>query len=112
MKSIDDEKMSRSIESLLNFETVKYYGNEDYECKTYSETLTNYQREEISQEMNYHLLDLVQNAIISFSLLTGCLLCAYLIVDVGTLTASHYVLFSSYVYQLYSPLSWLGSFFK
>lgn len=111
MNGIHDGKISHCIDSLLNFETVKYYGAEQYEIETYRKAVSNYQKDEMELETNDRLLQLIQETIVSIGLLSGSLLCAYMVVD-GTLTSSHYVLFASYIYQLYYPLNWLGKLYK
>lgn len=58
------------------------------------------------------LLNTMQNLVISGGLLAGSLLCVYLVVTHKGLTVGDYVLFSSYILQLYVPLNWFGTYYR
>jgi ATP-binding cassette, subfamily B (MDR/TAP), member 6 len=58
------------------------------------------------------LLNTMQNLVISGGLLAGSLLCVYLVVNHKGLTVGDYVLFSSYILQLYVPLNWFGTYYR
>lgn len=112
MNLADNAQKARSVDSLLNFETVKYYGAEQYEVEAYRETIVDYQKEEFKNNLTLNILNSSQNIIITAGLLAGSILCAYLVVDVGSLTVGQYVLFSTYLVQLYMPLNWFGTFYR
>lgn len=112
MNLADNAQKARSVDSLLNFETVKYYGAEKYEVEAYREAILNYQKEEFNSIVTLNMLNTVQNIIICGGLLAGSLLCAYLVADVNTLTPGQYVLFATYIIQLYVPLNWFGTFYR
>lgn len=112
MNLADNAQKARSVDSLLNFETVKYYGAEKYEVEQYRDAILNYQKEEFNSIVTLNILNTAQNIIICGGLLAGSLLCAYLVVDVGSLTPGQYVLFASYIIQLYVPLNWFGTFYR
>lgn len=59
-----------------------------------------------------NILNTVQNFIISGGLLLGSLLCAHMVVDHKQLTVGDYVLFASYIIQLYVPLNWFGTYYR
>lgn len=59
-----------------------------------------------------NILNTIQNVIISGGLLTGSLLCAYMVVTKDELTVGDYVLFASYIIQLYVPLNWFGTYYR
>lgn len=103
---------ARSVDSLLNFETVKYYGNEQYEVDAYREAIQTYQKEEWRSMITLNILNTVQNVIVCLGLLAGSLLCAYLVVEGEGLTVGDYVLFASYIIQLYVPLNWFGTYYR
>lgn len=107
----NDEQKTRSVDSLLNFETVKYCGAEKHEVNAFRDAISKYQIEARKEDLVYNVLDSIQNLIIYGSLLVGSLLCGYLVAEVGTLTPGQYVLFASYIVQLYEPLNWLGSLY-
>ncbi|XP_063853359.1 ATP-binding cassette sub-family B member 6-like [Scylla paramamosain] len=112
MNLADNEQRARGVDSLLNFETVKYYGAENYEVNRYQEALLCYQKEEWKSNASLSLLNTIQNFVISGGLLAGSLLAAWLVADKHTLTVGDYVLFSTYIMQLYSPLNWFGTYYR
>lgn len=59
-----------------------------------------------------NILNTMQNVIISGGLLLGSLLCAYMVVEKNELTVGDYVLFASYIIQLYVPLNWFGTYYR
>jgi ATP-binding cassette subfamily B (MDR/TAP) protein 6 len=115
MNLADNATRARSVDSLLNFETVKYYGQEDYEVMSYQEAILNYQKEEWQSMFTLNLLNTVQNIIVCIGLAAGSLLCAYLAVygeGADKLTVGDYVLFATYIIQLYVPLNWFGTYYR
>jgi ATP-binding cassette, subfamily B (MDR/TAP), member 6 len=105
----------RSVDSLLNFETVKYYGQENYEVQSYQKAILDYQVEEFQSIFTLNILNTAQNILVCIGLLAGSLLCAYLVVHgegSDKLTVGDYVLFATYIIQLYVPLNWLGTFYR
>ncbi|XP_077298500.1 ABC transporter ATP-binding protein/permease Hmt-1 [Arctopsyche grandis] len=112
MNLADNAQKARSVDSLLNFETVKYYGAEQYEVMSYKEAITDYQKEEWSSMFTLNILNTMQNVIVCAGLLAGSLLCMKMIVYKEGLSVGDYVLFSSYIIQLYVPLNWFGTFYR
>ncbi|KAK9880659.1 hypothetical protein WA026_011897 [Henosepilachna vigintioctopunctata] len=112
MNLADNETRARSVDSLLNFETVKYYGAEQYEVDAFREAILKYQSEEWLSSITLNILNTVQNIIICTGLLIGSLLCAHMVVDTHELTVGDYVLFASYIVQLYVPLNWFGTYYR
>lgn len=104
-KRSEDDQFSRSLDSLINYETVKYYVAEEYEVERYHERWSKCVKINGKTYLLDQMLEIVQGIIIKSTLLLGSLLCAYLIVKAGTHTPSQYVLFASYVYQIYTPLN-------
>lgn len=103
---------ARSVDSLLNFETVKYYGAEQFEVDKYRDAILKYQQEEFKSVLTLNILNTVQNVIISCGLMAGSLFCAFLVVERHELTVGDYVLFASYIVQLYVPLNWFGTYYR
>ncbi|XP_053692661.1 ATP-binding cassette sub-family B member 6 [Sabethes cyaneus] len=112
MNLADNEQKARSVDSLLNFETVKYYGAEQYEVDCYREAILKFQAEEWRSSITLNILNTMQNVIVCSGLLAGSLLCAYIVVHEEGLTVGDYVLFASYIIQLYVPLNWFGTFYR
>lgn len=111
MNLADNEQKARSVDSLLNYETVKYYGAEAYEVVSYREAIVNYQKEEFKSLITLNMLNTIQNVIICSGLLAGSLLCVSMVVK-NELTVGDYTLFASYIIQLYVPLNWFGTYYR
>ncbi|XP_073956804.1 ABC transporter ATP-binding protein/permease Hmt-1 isoform X2 [Choristoneura fumiferana] len=112
MNLADNEQKARSVDSLLNYETVKYYGAEAYEVVSYKDAILNYQKEEFRSLITLNMLNTLQNIIICSGLLAGSLLCISMVVNAKSLTIGDYVLFASYIIQLYVPLNWFGTYYR
>ncbi|XP_012267076.2 ATP-binding cassette sub-family B member 6 [Athalia rosae] len=112
MNLADNAQKARSVDSLLNFETVKYYGAEAYEVQSYKEAILKYQVEEWKSMITLNILNTIQNVIVCGGLLAGSLLCLHMVVDGQGLTIGDYVLFASYIIQLYVPLNWFGTYYR
>ncbi|XP_078138439.1 ATP-binding cassette sub-family B member 6 [Centroberyx gerrardi] len=111
MNSQDNNTKSRAVDSLLNFETVKYYNAEDYEVRCFEEAILKYQQCEWKSSASLALLNQTQNFIIGSGLLAGSLLCAHLVTE-GQFQVGDYVLFGTYIIQLYTPLNWFGTYYR
>ena len=111
MNEKDNEARAKSVDSLLNFETVKYYGQKQFEVERLRNAIVSYQKSEWISLASLNLLGLGQNIIIILGLLVGSLLCAYR-VSQGLLNVGDYVLFSSYIIQLYAPLNFFGTYYR
>lgn len=113
MNLADNATRARSVDSLLNFETVKYYGAEQYEVEAFRGAILDFQKEEFKSIFTLNILNTVQNVIICSGLLAGSLLCVHLVVtDSKNWHISDYVLFSGYIIQLYVPLNWFGTYYR
>ncbi|CAJ0942397.1 unnamed protein product, partial [Mesorhabditis belari] len=99
-------------DSLLNYETVKYYGNEQYEADRFRKAIQAYQDAEWRSNASLAFLNFTQNSIIGLGLVAGSLLVAYLISVDRRLTVGDYVLFTTYILQLYSPLNFFGTVYR
>ena len=102
---------SKSIDSLLNFETVKYFGNEAHEARRLDEALQGYERAAVMNQVSLSLLNVGQAAIIAVGLTAVMLLSAFGIVD-GTMTIGGFVLANTYLMQLYQPLNVFGFIYR
>ncbi|XP_049781769.1 ATP-binding cassette sub-family B member 6 [Schistocerca cancellata] len=112
MNLADNAQKARSVDSLLNFETVKYYGAESYEVECFKKAILHYQGEEWKSLITLNILNTLQNIIICGGLLAGSLLCVHMVVAKQGLTVGDYVLFASYIIQLYVPLNWFGTYYR
>ncbi|XP_065187945.1 ATP-binding cassette sub-family B member 6-like [Sycon ciliatum] len=111
MNNMDNETRAKAVDSLLNFETVKYYNAERYEVDRFDTTIRKYQECSWISQATLNLQNSGQNVLITAGLLGGCFLCADLIVQ-GKLHAGDFVLFASYIIQLYAPLNWFGTYYR
>lgn len=104
MIELDNSARTKAVDSLLNFETVKYYGAEDFEIGRYQEAIREYQKADWKSSTSLNVLNLMQNAVITSGLLAGCLLFAWEVSE-GRLTAGNFVTYNMYMMQLYTPVS-------
>jgi ABC-type transport system involved in Fe-S cluster assembly fused permease/ATPase subunit len=111
MNETDQEASTRAIDSLLNYETVKYFGNEQYEAARYDQALARYERASVASKSSLSLLNVGQATIIGTGL-------AILMAMAGrgviakTLTVGDFVLVNTYLIQLYIPLNFLGFVYR
>jgi ATP-binding cassette subfamily B protein len=98
---------TKSIDSLLNYETVKYFGNEDFEAERFNMSRRLYEYAAIKNQFSFTALNLGQTAIISIGLIVMMAMAAQGIVQ-GRLTIGDFVLVNAYLLQLYQPLNFFG----
>ena len=110
MNLLDNDARTKAVDSLLNFETVKYYGAEEFEVNRLNTAIVNYQSVQWKQLASLTIISTAQNVVIIVSLLIGCFLCAYRVTQ-GILNVGDFVLFVTYLIQLYAPLSWFGTLY-
>jgi ABC-type transport system involved in Fe-S cluster assembly fused permease/ATPase subunit len=111
MNEVDSEARSRSVDSLLNFETVKYFGNEVHEARRFDDALARYERAAVKSQVTLNMLNLGQATIISLGLALVMLMAARE-VSAGTMTVGKFVLVNTYLMQLYQPLNFLGFVYR
>ncbi|KAI9251944.1 hypothetical protein BDA99DRAFT_444174 [Phascolomyces articulosus] len=111
MIELDNSARTKAVDSLLNFETVKYYGAEDFEINRYKNAVIEYQKADWLSSTSLNILNLAQNAVISGGLLAGCLLFAWEVAQ-GRLTSGAFVTFNIYMMQLYTPLHFFGTYYR
>ncbi|XP_029460875.1 ATP-binding cassette sub-family B member 6, mitochondrial [Rhinatrema bivittatum] len=111
MNTRDNEAKSKAVDSLLNFETVKYYNAECYEVNRFNEAIVKYQISEWKVNASLAMLNQTQNLIIGLGLLSGSLLCAYFVTE-NKFQVGDFVLFGTYIIQLYTPLNWFGTYYR
>jgi ATP-binding cassette, subfamily B, heavy metal transporter len=103
----DNDASSKSLDSLLNYETVKYFGNERHEAERYDKALARYERAAVRVQVSLNMLNLGQAAIIATGL-TVIMLMAAGSMTRGEMTIGSFVLINTYLMQLYQPLNFLG----
>jgi len=108
---LDSKANTRAIDSLLNYETVKYFGNEEFEARRYDEQLTKYESAATRNEASLGLLNIGQSLIIAVAVTALMLLTAQGVVG-GDLTLGDLVLVNGLLIQLYIPLNFLGMVYR
>jgi len=111
MNETDQRANTRAIDSLLNYETVKYFGNESFEADRYDLALKRYERASIVSKVSLSLLNIGQAFIIGVGL-TIIVLMAGRDVVAGTMTIGEFVMVNTYLIQLYIPLNFLGFVYR
>ncbi|MFD2367150.1 ABCB family ABC transporter ATP-binding protein/permease [Pseudoduganella sp. GCM10020061] len=111
MNELDSKASTKAIDSLLNYETVKYFGNEDYEAKRYDEGLQHFESAAVKSQTSLSLLNTGQSAIIALAV-TLILWRATEGVIAGTMTLGDLVLVNAFMIQLYIPLNFLGVIYR
>ena len=111
MNDLDSKANQRAVDSLINFETVKYFGNEQYEAIRYDDNLKKYSQAAVKSQKSLALLNFGQQTIIGIGLI--CILgIASSGVAKGTMTIGDLVLVNVLMIQLYIPLNFLGVLYR
>ncbi|MEI8399193.1 MAG: ABC transporter ATP-binding protein/permease [Alcaligenaceae bacterium] len=111
MNDMDSRANQKAIDSLLNFETVKYFGNESFEARRYDENLVRYQAAAIKSQKSLSLLNVGQQFIIGVGLVL-ILWRSTVGVANGSMTLGDLVLVNTLMIQLYIPLNFLGVIYR
>ena len=111
MNDMDSKANQKAIDSLLNFETVKYFGNEAFEASRYDKNLVRYQAAAIKSQKSLAVLNFGQQTIIAIGLVLILWRATLGVVD-GTLTLGDLVLVNTLMIQLYIPLNFLGVIYR
>ncbi|MDH3514423.1 MAG: ABC transporter ATP-binding protein/permease, partial [Gammaproteobacteria bacterium] len=111
MNEMDSKANTRAIDSLLNYETVKYFNNEGFEAGRYDETLQSWEKAAVRNQTSLSLLNTGQGAIIAVGV-TILMFMAGLGVVQGSMTIGDLVLVNAFLIQLYMPLHFLGFVYR
>ena len=111
MNDMDSKANNQAVDSLLNYETVKYFNNEHYELQRYDEKLRSWEGSAIKNQTSLSLLNVGQGAIIAVGLTILMLLAGQGVVE-GELTLGDLVLINAFLLQLYLPLGFLGFVYR
>ena len=107
MNDADTEANAKAIDSLLNYETVKYFGNEEHEARRFDVGRRRYEKAAIRSSRTLSLLNVGQGAIISCGLVAVMVMAGHG-VSAGTMTIGDFVAVNAFLIQLYMPLNMLG----
>ncbi|MEM7443565.1 MAG: ABC transporter ATP-binding protein/permease [Pseudomonadota bacterium] len=111
MNESDQDANTKAIDSLLNFETVKYFGNEDHEADRFDRSLVKYQRAAVRSQESLSMLNIGQVLIIAVGLTLVMYMAARGIVA-GTMSVGDFVVVNTYLIQLYQPLNFFGYVYR
>ncbi len=111
MNDSDSDAHTKAIDSLINYETVKYFGNEEHETSRFSEAMKSYERAAVTSRISLSLLNTGQGAIIATGATIIMIMAGYGVAE-GSMTVGDFVLVNTYLIQLYIPLSYLGSSYR
>jgi ATP-binding cassette, subfamily B, heavy metal transporter len=111
MNDLDGAAHTRAIDSLLNYETVKYFNNEEFEAKRYDENLEKFRAASVKSQTTLSLLNTGQQLIIATALVTMLWRATQGVVD-GRMTLGDLVMVNAFMIQLYIPLNFLGVIYR
>lgn len=111
MNELESSSQTRAIDSLLNYETVKYFNNEAFEARRYDESLEKLRRARLVSQSTLSLLNTGQQLVIAVALVL-MLWRATQGVAAGTLTLGDLVMINAFMIQLYIPLGFLGVLYR
>lgn len=111
MNQTDSEANTKAVDSLLNYETVKYFNNEGHELRRFDSALARYERAAVKSHTTLSLLNVGQGFIIAGGLVAVMTMAANGVVD-GTMTLGDFVLVNTFLVQLYIPLNMLGFVYR
>ena len=111
MNELDSAAHTRAIDSLLNYETVKYFGNEDFEARRYDQSLEKLRRAALKSQSTLSLLNTGQQLIIATALVAMLWRATQGVVD-GRMTLGDLVMINAFMIQLYIPLNFLGVIYR
>lgn len=111
MNTLDSSANTKAIDSLINYETVKYFGNEEYEAKRYDDGLMRYETAAVKSQTSLSLLNTGQSLIIAIAVTLILWRATQGVID-GKMTLGDLVLVNSFMIQLYIPLNFLGVIYR
>ena len=111
MNAADTEANTKAVDSLLNFETVKYFGNEEHEAKRYARSMETYEKAAVKTWVSLSVLNAGQAVVFSIGL-TIVMVMSALSVRAGTSTVGDFVMINALMIQLYMPLNFIGSSYR
>lgn len=111
MNELDSKANTRAVDSLLNYETVKYFTNEDFEAHRYDNEMASWEKEALKTQYSLSTLNTGQGLIIALGVIAMMLLAGYEVVH-GRMTLGDFVMVNAYIVQLFMPLNFLGFVYR
>jgi ATP-binding cassette subfamily B protein len=107
----DNRSNTRAVDSLLNYETVKYFNNEEYEAQEYDQHLSDWEKSRLKNRLSLAALNSGQALIIAASVTVMMIMAARGVAD-GSMTLGDFVMINAYMIQLFIPLNFLGFVYR
>jgi ABC-type transport system involved in Fe-S cluster assembly fused permease/ATPase subunit len=111
MNDSDSEANTKAIDSLLNFETVKYFGNEEHEARRYDASMQRYEKAAVKSLTTLSLLNVGQGLIMALGMTILLVLSGFRVAD-GAMTIGAFTAVNLYMMQLFQPLNFLGFVYR
>lgn len=111
MNESDASANTKAVDSLLNYETVKYFGTEQHEAARYDQAMARYEKAAVDTQVSLAVLNTGQELIIASGLVTVMILAGMGITE-GNLSLGDFVLVNTFMIQLYTPLNMLGFVYR
>jgi len=111
MNELDSVAHSRAVDSLINYETVKYFNNEEFEARRYDENLEKYRRAAVKSQTSLSLLNAGQQLVIATGLVAMLWRATQGVID-GRMTLGDLVMINAFMIQVYIPLGFLGVLYR
>ena len=111
MNESDTEAHSKAVDSLLNYETVKYFGNEEHEARRFDSSMARYEKAAVRTYTSLGVLNTGQAVIFTLGMVV-CMLLAARDVTRGVLTVGEFVMINAILIQLYMPLNFMGMVYR
>jgi ATP-binding cassette subfamily B protein len=111
MNDSDSDANTKAIDSLLNYETVKYFGSEPHETRRYDRAMARYEEASVKSYVSLTVLNAGQAVVFTVGLTTVMVMCAWGIAE-GTKTVGDFVMINAMMIQLYQPLNLMGMLYR
>ena len=111
MNERDNQANTRAIDSLLNFETVKYFGNEEHEARRFDRAMAGYEDASVKSQTSLALLSIGQGVVVTIGLTLVMYMAGVGIVE-GRMSVGDFVMVNTYLIQLYQPLNFFGFVYR
>ena len=111
MNEADNDAGAKVVDSLINFETVKYFGNEEHEARRFDGAMRDYERAAIKTRTSLSILNTGQAAVVALGI-TMIMIMAAQGIAAGTMTLGDFVMVNAYLIQIAMPLNFLGTVYR
>jgi ATP-binding cassette subfamily B protein len=111
MNTADNDASTKVVDSLINFETVKYFGNEAHEARRFDGAMRGYERAAVKSRTSLSILNTSQAVVVALGI-TAIMIMAAQGIAAGTMTLGDFVMVNAYLIQIAMPLNFLGTVYR